>query len=418
MTLNAQQTAAFDAVRKGKNIFLTGIAGAGKSFTVGAVVNWARQRNMRYGVTASTGAAAVLLGGQTLHSFAGIGTGAASTQALIVKVLGRKPVCKKLQKLELLVIDEISQVDAQLFDKISAVFSAVRKNKAAFGGVQMVLAGDFAQLAPVNGDYCFTATSWGALNVTLHDLTHSHRQDKQAFVDLLQRARWGELSAEDVKVLKATGTNEWPGDVRPTRMFSTNHAVDKVNVDEMQRLIPHSTPQTYTADYSQHPHSKVWADSGRIPPSVQMAVGAQVMLTVNLPDLHLVNGSRGVVAALHPTTVEVRFTTGDRLETIPRYKLTNEETRSMSVEFLPLRLAWAISIHKAQGATIDLAAVDLAHTFGDGMAYTAISRVRSLECMQVTGLSAASFKCNEAVRMFYGGSQDVVIKQVSATTCN
>lgn len=402
MTLNAQQAAAFDAVRQGKNIFLTGIAGAGKSFTVAAVVDWAKNHNMRYGVTASTGAAAVLLGGQTLHSFAGIGTGAGSTQALIVKVLGRKPVCKKLQKLELLIIDEISQVDAQLFDKISAVFSAVRKNKAAFGGVQMILAGDFAQLAPVNGDYCFRAVSWAALNITLHDLTHSQRQEKQAFVDLLQRARWGELLAEDVEILAATEAHTWPGDVRPTRMFSTNNAVDKVNMDEMKRLTPLSPPRTYVTDYSAHPHSKVWADSGRIPESVQMAVGAQVMLTVNLPDLHLVNGSRGVVAALHPTTVDVRFLAGHRVETIQRYKLCNEETRSMSVEFLPLRLAWAISIHKAQGATLDLAVVDLAHTFGDGMAYTAISRVRSLDCMRVVGLTANSFKCNELVSSFYG----------------
>ena len=202
--MNDGQRAAYEAVVHGKSIFLTGIGGSGKSFTLQQITGWAHGSGRKCGITASTGAAAVLIGGQTLHSFSGVGTAAGSKSSLISKALGRKDVTRRLNDLQMLIIDEVSMVDAELFDKLAAVFSAVRgaRHDASrpFGGVQLVLCGDFAQLPPVNGDFCFQSATWQKMSIETHDLTESMRQRDEGFAAILRDFDWAHPAVTTITV--------------------------------------------------------------------------------------------------------------------------------------------------------------------------------------------------------------------------
>ena len=399
--MNDDQRAAYDAVTQGDSIFLSGIAGAGKSFTLQHITRWARDTGRRFGLTASTGAAAVLIGGQTLHSFTGIGKGDAVKGTLVARALSRKDIVKRLEPLQLLVIDEISMIDAELFDKLSAVFSAIRGTPQTipFGGVQLVLAGDFAQLPPVKGDFCFQSETWRDMRIKTHDLTQSMRQRDADFAAILRDVRWGVLTPDARAQLRKCAHRDWDH-VRPTRLHSTNKAVDHINQAELNLLLESGAQyRTYATEYS--PDSKDWADSGKIPKRVIIAVGAQVMLSANL-DVQggLVNGSRGVVEAVDSQGARVRF-----LRTsahIGMHRLSNEENRALHVTYLPLRLSWATSIHKSQGQSLDCVEIDLRNMFLAGMGYVALSRVKSLDSLCLTGLGPNSFDCSPLVKEFYG----------------
>ena len=399
--MNTGQREVFDAAVRGDSFLMTGIAGSGKSFTLQRIVHWARAKGLRFGLTASTGAAAVLIGGQTLHSFAGIGTGAGTPPALVTKVLGRKDVTRRLRDLQLLVVDEISMVDADLFDKLSAVFAACRNNRRPFGGVQLILCGDFCQLPPVQGDFAFLSQTWLKMDLAKYDLTESIRQKDDTFAAILRDVRWGLLTPNARATLAKCEGADHPVGVQPTRLFSTNAAVDQINQAEMDNLLEDGAQwRQYDTEYS-HAAAKTWATSGRIPDKVIMAVGSQVMCAANLDIANgLVNGSRGVVEAVEDKVVRVRFLSGTR--TIGFHKMVHEESPGTNATFMPLRLAWALSVHKSQGQTLDYAEIDLRRMFSCGQAYVSVSRVKSLEALTIRGLSASAFKCSPLVKEFYG----------------
>jgi ATP-dependent DNA helicase PIF1 len=418
--MNEKQQYVFDKVREGRNVFLTGEPGTGKSYTIHAIIEWAQKNGIKIGVTGMTGVAAVLIGGVTLHSFLGIGLGQESIEALIYKVSRKDKLARKLRRLQTLIIDEISMMDAELFVKIDALLRTICRKDKPFGGIQLICVGDFSQLAPCDGDYCFRARIWKEVGFEECILTEAVRHgDDIEFQEMLKRLRWGSCSDADYERLCELTNTTFPEHIVPTRLYSLNVNVDKINNDELKKIMEKNKADgissrliSYTIRYPNElstmdrmKYAKLYHIN-----DISLCVGSQVVLTKNLDqDAGLVNGARGVVTLVHPQYVMVEFLNG-KTERIDFYKLartniwedTEHDKKEMDIYSMPLKLAWAITIHRTIGMTLDAVEIDLGKSiFAYGQAYTALSRARSLRSIRLTSVNKKSFKTHPHVIAFY-----------------
>jgi ATP-dependent DNA helicase PIF1 len=218
MDLNIEQSCAVENVKNGKNIFLTGSAGSGKSFCVQHIINYALSKKLKIGITALTGSASILINGTTLHSFMKIGLAKESPEVLVHGIRKYREVFNKLKELDMLLIDEVSMMSDILFDKINKIFQIIKYNSIPFGGVQMVFVGDGFQLPSIDGGYCFQSANWESSNFQVHLLKINMRQkDDLIFKELLSRVRWGTCSREDYLVLKKLKKTTFAEGIVPTR---------------------------------------------------------------------------------------------------------------------------------------------------------------------------------------------------------
>lgn len=407
-TMNAGQQAAFDAIATGrKNIFLTGPAGTGKSFVINEVKKWAINLNLKFTVTALTGCAAVLIGGRTLHSTLGLGVGDRPIEQIIYKLKRcNKVLYQKLLTLDLLVIDEVSMMSDDLLEKASETLSAIRSNPAPFGGVQVVLSGDFCQLGPVTGKFCFHSPLWTRVIDDVCNLTEVVRQSNdRIFAKILQYIRKGKCTKKMLDKLLACANTEFPESIKPTRLYARRAAVEKINMDEYKKLVDAGAREgIYTTRASTSTtnggESMVWATQVGLPQEVKLCVGAQVVFTANVDqESGIINGTRGVVVdvGLDP---KVQLLNGSICTVKPRK--IKDDTETLEVEYIPLQYAWAVTIHKSQGMTLDAAEIDLGNSiFAHGQAYTALSRVRNLKSVRILKVDPSSFKVDKNVKKFY-----------------
>lgn len=404
-TMNQKQNEAFMKVVNGESIFLTGPAGTGKSFTLQQIIKWARHSKKEIGITASTGLAAYLIKGRTIHSFLGIGLGKKSAEALAEYVKKKsKNTYNKLINMNILLLDEISMIEDELLDKISEFLSIIRGDNKPFGGVQVVLSGDFCQLPPVSGKYCFLSDIWKKADIQTIVLEELIRQDKDTkFQDILQELRWGICSKDTLKLLKSLKNKEFNNDVMPTKLYSVNVDVDKINKKEFDELVEKGAMvKNYKTKYSSHPSAESWAQSLKIPDHVELCIGAQVLVTWNLQnESSIVNGTRGIITDFCLEGPKVKLIDGR--EIIVEYmKLSCEDNEKITVTFIPLKLAYAISIHKSQGMTLDAMEIDLGTSiFEYGQAYTALSRAKSLDNIKIISVKSKSFMTHSKVKDFY-----------------
>ncbi|KAH8073290.1 PIF1-like helicase [Aureococcus anophagefferens] len=389
--------------------FLTGNAGTGKTTTMHRLILELRRRQRGEGrvfVTASTGAAAVLVGGTTLHSFAGVGRGDGSAEQLAAKL--SKPARKRWRQCASLVIDEISMIDGALLDKIDAVARAARGNARPFGGVQVLACGDFAQLPPVRVTrFAFEAESWrGAFGARQYCLSAVFRQRDAGFVSLLNELRVGRASPKTVRTLEATASNELKdGDIEPTKLYATNAQVDRLNASRLDALT--GAPETLRARDSGQADRFVQC---QWPEELVLKPRAQIMLLHNTDVVSgLCNGSRGVVVGFERdakskrvTGVRCRFARGG-VHVVERESTSVYEgdAQIASRSQFPLKLAWAVTIHKSQGQSIDLLEVDLRGCFEYGQAYTAVSRATSMDRLRVVNFDASGVKAHPTVLNFH-----------------
>ncbi len=426
--LNKDQNMALEYVKGGSNVFLTGPAGTGKTYTLNKVIEWAKESRLRFAITATTGCAAILIGGQTLHSYLGIGLGKKPVEALY-RYMDSQSV-KKLKELEFLIIDEISMLNNDIFTKVSHLFCMIKRKREPFGGMQVLVCGDFCQLPPVEPDYAFMCDEWNRSEFKMVYLSESFRQigDMRLF-ELLQRARWGKLSNEDINILYGVRDNPPnDGDIKPTKLYSLNADVDRINMSEYQKLVDEgSESMDYVSKYSCK-DAKDWADSCNVPGNVKVCEGCQVVLTRNLnADDGLVNGSRGIVLRVDKDGAMVKFKNGivvkvgyardkveDHQKEADEPKKEGDDTtekekkvkkmKLVTVDYLPLRLAYALTIHKSQGMTLDSVEIDLGPSiFSPGQAYTALSRAKSLKSVYLTRFIPSAFKADPEVVRFYRG---------------
>ncbi|XP_006831600.1 PREDICTED: ATP-dependent DNA helicase PIF1 [Chrysochloris asiatica] len=409
--LSKEQAAVLRVVLKGQSIFFTGSAGTGKSYLLKRILGSLPPTGTV--ATASTGVAACHIGGTTLHAFAGIGSGRAPL-AQCVALAQRPGVRQGWLNCQRLVIDEISMVEADLFDKLEAVARAVRQQNKPFGGIQLIICGDFLQLPPVTKgsqppQFCFQAKSWRRCVPVTLELTEVWRQADQTFISLLQAVRLGRCSAEMTRQLQATAAHKVGRDgIVATRLCTHHDDVVLTNERRLQDLPGElhsfealdSDPEQARTLNAQCPASQL----------LQLKLGAQVMLVKNLAvSRGLVNGARGVVVGFEAEgrgLPQVRFLCGVT-EVIRADRWTVQATggQLLSRQQLPLQLAWAISIHKSQGMSLDCVEISLGRVFANGQAYVALSRARSLQGLRVLDFDPMVVSCDPRVLRFYANLQ-------------
>lgn len=417
--MNEEQQRVLTWVQKGANVFIAGAAGTGKSFTLKEIVQWCKKNERSVAITSSTGISALAIGGRTVHSYLSIGLAKCSAYQLYLNTAMKKPeIIRKLNSLRLLIIDEVSMISAELLDKIYEYLQRVRKSQLPFGGLQIILCGDMCQLPPVNGEYCFLSKAWANSKFLCVELIKQMRQETDLyFADMLNKLRFGVCSDEHLLFLKKCVNPDF-GEIKPTILYSKNINVDILNQQEFEKLIDTGAEQIkYDSFYSASSEDTLaWAKSLHIPESVELCIGLQVMLTVNLAvDEGLANGTRGVVTGFEEEGPVVLFKNGDQV-IIERWRFSDENDDTDSpeaavkktktcgkwVEAIPLKMAYALTIHKSQSLTLDAAVVDLGPgIFACGQAYVALSRVRDSKSVKVLNVFKSSFKTDEQVIKFY-----------------
>jgi len=412
--LNTEQQEALDSFKKEKSIFLTGPAGTGKSVTLKEIIKYCEEENKNFGVTATTGTAGFLISGKTLHSYLGIGLAKDSPKEMFEFVRYKLThVAKKLRELDVLIIDEISMLDKELFEKISAYLCLLRRNSKPFGGLQLVLTGDFCQLEPVNGEYCFLSDVWKKINMETIYLHKLIRQDGDTkFQKMLSKFRYGICSEKNYQTLLSLKNTEF-GDVKPTKLYPRNVDVDRINKEEYDKLIKSGaeiikyTTKLPSTNKKDKERSDKWIKSLELPEYVELCIGAQVVILANInQDAGIVNGTRGVIISLNKNRVTIKRVNGMIID-IEYHKSVNIEDKDLVVEYMPLKLAYALSIHRSQGMTLDAVEIDIGQKiFAAGQAYTAISRAKNLKSIKVVAVSKNSFIVNQFVKDFYQKIED------------
>jgi ATP-dependent DNA helicase PIF1 len=448
-TLTDQQLAVIEHLLEGENLFLTGGGGVGKSYLLSVIYTEfpGLKKKMfaaknpgsiaklpRIQMCAMTGCAALLLGhkAKTLHSWAGIGLGKGSVSELYVKIRRNQKSMKNWLCTDLLIIDEVSMMTAELLDKLNEIGKKVRGNKKPFGGIQVLLVGDFFQLPPVSrGDdgtkFAFESDAWKEVITSSIELTEIQRQKDEVFQRVLKEARRGALTKESCELLAKYQGRDWKENkIRPTLLFPRRAEVDMINETNLRAL----TGRRYT-------YKARLAYDGKIPEGfsesnegfqkalqmfdsdaayskeLELILNAQVMLIANTdPDSGLVNGSRGVVVGFCPSTELpiVEFLNGVK-KPVGTHSWPIEDFEFVSRTQVPLRLAYAVTIHKSQGATLDSALVDIGSgVFEYGQAYVALSRVRSLEALYVYDFEPTAFRAHPKVKEFY---KTLLMKEIS-----
>lgn len=429
-TLNAEQREAFNAVQSGQSIFITGPGGTGKSYLIQALYTLIPEKTGKHvSVTAMTGCAALLLGryAKTLHSWSGIGLGRGSSSQLALGIRRSGRSLRRWLSTDILIIDEVSMMTAELLEKLDEVAKIVRRDTRPFGGMQVVLVGDFYQLPPVVKSeeggkreipFVFDSPIWKDVVSKRITLTQIHRQADPAFQKILNEARKGQLTPESIQILKTRQGLRWQDElIRPTLLFTRRVEVDIVNDKNLKAL--QGERKIFNAETVFAPLECLRGltnESPEVKRAVEkldkdapymveliLAVGAQVMLLVNTaPELGLVNGSRGVIVGFDSMGMPlVQFRNGKPIPVLPS-AWESEEMEGVSRKQIPLRLAYAITIHKSQGATLDSALIDIGtNTFEYGQAYVALSRVKSLESLYIWDVEPTAFRAHPKVKKFY-----------------
>ena len=417
------QTDALRILDAGASVFLTGAPGAGKTYVLNEFIKQARARGASVAVTASTGIAATHLNGQTIHSWSGVGVAEAMTDSLLKQIKTRRG--KRIRATDILVIDEISMMHAWLFDMVDQACRAVRRNPEPFGGLQVVMSGDLFQLPPVahakrdrelvvpppemvamreryeragrNPEGFVTESLiWPELNPVVCYLTEQHRQDSGQLLDVLTDIRRGVVSDADRAALDARIGVEPAEDDVAVYLFPNNRQTDELNDRKLAQI--DSREHVYEAQASGPVHLIKRLKSTMLAPELlTLKVGAAVMALRNDTNQQYVNGSLGTVVDFvanrdgdeYPM---VRFDNGHIVIMQPAaWEMMDGETVLASVKQVPLRCAWAITIHKSQGMTLDRARMDLRRTFAPGMGYVALSRIESMDGLYLDGINDRAF---------------------------
>lgn len=395
------QDQALSILKSGKNTFLTGSAGTGKTYVLNQYINYLKARKIPVSITASTGIAATHLEGTTIHAWSGIGIKDSLSSRQLRDLKTKKYLKKHMEKTRVLIIDEISMLHARQLDLVNQVIRSFRENEEAFGGLQLVLCGDFFQLPPIGNSsessrdkFSFMSASWLDAKLTICYLTEQFRQSDNEFSDVLNEIRSGTVSAESKERLnrREDDNNNIASEELSegsTRLYTHNIDVDRVNQDQLKRL----EGRAKTFDSKLKGNLKLGetiSKSIMAPPVLQLKEGAKVMFVKNNYEKGYLNGSMGKVLRFDKEGIPiVRLTNGMDLKAEPEEWRVEDETGKLLVSYtqVPLRLAWAITVHKSQGMTLDSAVMDLGKTFERGQGYVALSRVKSLEGLSLLGLN-------------------------------
>lgn len=381
----------------------------GKSTALKSIIKMLKRKKYNIGITSSTGSSATLINGTTLHSFLNIGLANKSATELYekLKFQSNKSNYKKLKKLDVLIIDEISMIDDVLFNKIAGYLSLIKEIKKPFGRIQLIFCGDFYQLPPINNDYCFKSKIWDMLKIQIIELKQMMRQQNDyEFQELLNNIKLNNITDEVYNKLLTLKNNKFKNiKIIPTKLYSKNVDINKINNEEFNQLVNTTNAKIYTYEIKYDNNSNEiskYIKNSNIEKKIELCIGAQIMLTYNVDIINnLVNGTRGIVKKLYNNYIIIETINGNEYQ-IEYVKFTHDLDENITFNYMPIKLAYAISIHRSQGMTIDFIEIDLGNSiFTYGMAYVALSRAKTLNSIILSKLSRNAFKINKDVIEFY-----------------
>lgn len=393
-----KQETALKLLKAGENVFLTGSAGAGKTYTLNQYINYLKARKVPVAITASTGIAATHMNGMTIHTWAGIGIKDFLSDADLKNMKERKYLKEHLENAQVLIIDEISMLHAKQLNLVNQVLKYFKESDDAFGGVQVIVAGDFFQLPPVgkkdenNRDkFCFMSDAWVEAKFRVCYLTEQHRQGNDYLNDILNAIRSQSITTEHLQALEQT--NQQNIGETFTRLYTHNMDVDAINFKHLNAIEADGRQFDAVCDGNDK-LIETLKSSVRAPENLTLKKNAKVMFVKNNFDMGYINGSLGEVIGFeedddHGILPKVKLTDGTVLVVEPEtWSVDNDAGKTIaSFQQIPLRLAWAITIHKSQGMTLEAAEINLSHTFEKGQGYVAISRLKALNGLKLLGIN-------------------------------
>jgi len=417
------QKEALKILKMGKNVFLTGPAGSGKTYVLNEYINFLKEYGVDVAVTASTGIAATHLKGMTIHSWSGIGIKDFLTDYDIDNMEQRQYLWKRFEKTKVLIIDEISMLSANTLDCVDQVCKIFKRNNFPFGGMQVIFSGDFFQLPPIvkevrfkNQDlgfgeestifvededvsqipFAFKSRAWRDCELHTCYLSEQFRQEDDVLLDLLYQIRDGNITNDSLDILNQRMIETDIDDV--TKLFTHNTNVDVFN-DQRLSIID-SPEKSYKMTSKGNPNLVESLKRGcLVPQDLIIKEGALVMFVKNNPVVGYVNGTVGEVVGFEDDYPVVEDKDGNRYTALPQPWSIEEGAKTLAeITQVPLKLAWAVTIHKSQGMTLDRAVIDLSKSFVEGQGYVALSRVKTLDGLFLKGFNKMALEVHSEVR--------------------
>ncbi|MDY7395557.1 AAA family ATPase [Aureibaculum sp. 2210JD6-5] len=396
-----QQEKALAILKSGKNVFLTGSAGTGKTYVLNEYINYLRARKVPVAVTASTGIAATHMNGMTIHSWSGIGVKEHLTQGNLASMKSKKYLKKNLGKAKILIIDEISMLHKNQLNLVDKVLRYFKENQEPFGGIQVVLSGDFFQLPPIGNygeksrdKFSFMSEAWVNANFNVCYLTEQYRQTNNSLNVILNEIRTGKVSQHNLQTLKEATEHSLKNKEIPTKLFTHNIDVDRINTEHLVAL--EGRTKTFKASFKGNKKLvDTLKNSVLASENLQLKIGAKVMFVKNNTEKGFVNGTLGKVTGFNEDGFPKVQLSNGRIITVEKedWSIQDDHNKVLaSFSQFPLRLAWAITVHKCQGMTLDEAEINLSKTFERGQGYVALSRLKRIENLQLKGLNEMALK--------------------------
>jgi len=393
------QEQALAVLKSGANVFLTGSAGTGKTYVLNKYIQYLKARKVPVSITASTGIAATHIQGTTIHAWSGIGIKDSLSLRNLRDLRQKKYLKKHIEKTKVLIIDEISMLHKKQFDLVNEVLQFFRENEKAFGGIQVVLCGDFFQLPPIGSSgetnrdkFSFMSQSWLNANLSICYLTDQFRQTDSELNDVLNEIRKGSVTEKSIGLLQSS--KELMDAEEPTRLYTHNMDVDRINTAHITEI--KGRKKIFKAKVKGNLKlAETVKRSIMAPETLELKKDAKVMFVKNNYEKGYLNGSLGKVVRYNDEGYPViQLNNGYEITAEPEDWRIEDETGKLLVSYaqVPLRLAWAITVHKSQGMTLDSAVMDLSKTFEKGQGYVALSRVKSLDGLQLVGFNTTALE--------------------------
>jgi ATP-dependent DNA helicase PIF1 len=416
-----QQT-ALKILKTGQNVFLTGSAGTGKTHILNDFVLYLKSRKVIPTIVAPTGIAASHLNGQTIHSYFSLGIRDSIDEGFISLLLDKKYLQTRFKKLKILIIDEISMVSPNIFSSIDKILRAFKQSNEPFGGIQVILSGDFFQLPPISRNrdekrFAWQSPSWKELDLQTCYLEKKFRQDDNQLIFVLDEIRSGNVSQKSHDILNARLQKDLNIDFTPTKLYTHNMDVDRINNDELKSIDDNAEVFKYTSEGAKSNIEKLFK-SALVQEELTLKKDAVVMFIKNNPEKYYINGTTGVVIDFSNDEQKlpiVKLSNGYIVKVeYEDWKIENDSGKIQAkISQIPLKLAWAITIHKSQGMTLDAAQIDLSKTFEVGQGYVALSRIKNIEGLKLMGFNDNALSVDPLIL-----SIDPRIKQASKKAAN
>lgn len=403
------QAQALAIMKTGVNVYLTGSAGSGKTYLLNQYISYLRSHDIPVAITASTGIAATHMNGMTIHGWAGIGIKDAMDENDIELLEGKQYLWKRFENARVLIIDEVSMLHAHRLDMVERVCRRFKRSDKPFGGLQVILSGDFFQLPPINRsnetdlkDMVLYSEAWRIMNPAICYLTEQHRQEDETLTMILNAIRDNSVDVLHYEHLESRLNAELSDGIRPTKLYTHNANVDTENSTELATIASDEKLYKMTST-GPEVLVDILKKSCLAHEELRLKVGAEVMCIKNNFDAGYVNGTRGKVIAFLDSddTPIIELYNGKTIYATPEtWAIEENGKEKASISQLPIRLAWAITIHKSQGISLDNAEIDLSRTFAYGMGYVALSRVRTLAGIRLVGFHPDALRVDPKVLEF------------------